>query len=77
MSELTVVKYTDILLQNKSVDFTYNGFHYEIFKSADNGYIVNMYGSSERDEDGYYLDENIIDGGICYGNAMDAIRFMT
>ena len=77
MSELIVVKYTDILIKNKSVEFGYNGFHYEVFESADSGYIVNMYGSSDRDEDGCYRDENLIDGGICYGNAMDAIRFMT
>jgi len=76
MSELTIVQYTDILKSHNSVHFEYNGFYYEIFKSADNGYVVNMYCSNERDDDGYYLEKNLIDGGVCYGNAMDAIRFM-
>ena len=76
MSELTIVKYTDILIRHHSVHFEYNGFYYEVFESADSGYVVNMYCSNERDDNGCYLEKNLIDGGVCHGNAMDAIRFM-
>jgi hypothetical protein len=76
MNEYKVIDYTDILKKDKEVEFKYNGFYYEVFESADTGYVVNLYFSNERDEDGYYLDKNIIDGGLCSGNAMDAVRFM-
>lgn len=75
MNEYKVIEYTDILKRDKEVEFEYNGFYYEIFKSTDSSYIVNMYCSNERD-DGCYLEKNLIDGGVCYGNPMDAIRFM-
>jgi len=65
------------LLKSESrVEFKYNGFYYEVFKSADSGYIVNVYSSDERDEFNGYLDANVIDGGLCTGSARDAIEFM-
>lgn len=66
-----------ITLKNKqSVEFEYNDLFYEIFKSSDSGYIVNLYSSKEKDEYGYYLEENNFDGGLCTGSASDAIWFM-
>ncbi len=59
-----------------SVDFIHNGFYYEIFESAEPGYIVNVYSSNERDEYGEYLDKHIVDGGLCTGTAKNAIEFM-
>jgi len=64
------------LLKNESsIEFKYNGYFYEIFESADTGYIVNLYSDNAKDKDGY-LDENIVDGGLCTGSARDAIEFM-
>ncbi len=76
MSKSKIKAYSKMLESGKTVEFIYNGFYYEIFKSADNGYIVNIYSNDERDEDGYYLDKHIIDGGLCSGSAENAIVFM-
>jgi len=65
-----------VLKNENSVAFKYNGFFYEVFESADTGYIVNIYSADERDEDGEYRDHNLIDGGLCSGSARDAIGFM-
>jgi MFS-type transporter involved in bile tolerance (Atg22 family) len=37
-----------ILEQNDEVEFIYNNLHYEIFASADTGYVVNIYSSDEK-----------------------------
>ena len=38
------------LLKNESsVEFKHNGFYYEVFESADSGYVVNVYSSNEKD----------------------------
>lgn len=58
------------------VEFEYNSSFYEIFESAENGYMINIYSSNEKDEDNEYLYENNFDGGLCTGNAKDAIEFM-
>ena len=76
MTQSKIKKFTKTLKQNKEVEFTHNGFYYDVFESADSGYIVNLYSSDIKDEYGSYLDENIIDGGLCAGNAIDAIGFM-
>ena len=47
----------------------------EEFESAESGYMINIYSSNEKDDDGEYLFENI-DGGQFDGNAKDAIEFM-
>ena len=65
-----------ILEQNDEVEFIYNNLHYEIFASADTGYVVNIYSSDEKDEYEQYLEKNNIDGGLCTGTAKDAIEFM-
>ena len=53
-----------------------NNLFYEISKSCDTGYIVNLYSSDEKDEDDEYLEENLVDGGLCSGSASDAVWFM-
>ncbi|WP_415397818.1 hypothetical protein [Sulfurimonas sp. CS5] len=63
------------VLENKdSVEFNNDGFYYEIFESAEGGYIVNVY--SSHDEDVEYIEANLIDGGHCSGSPRDAVRFM-
>lgn len=71
-----ITKLTKILNQNKAVEFRHNGFYYEVFESIESGYMVNLYSSDIKDEYGSYLDEYLIDGGCCTGNASDAIGFM-
>jgi len=65
-----------LLKSESSVEFKHNGFYYEVFKSADSGYIVNLYSSNEKDEDEQYIEANLVDGGLCSGNERDAIEFM-
>ena len=76
MSKAKIRNLATILKSSKTVRFTHNSFYYEIFKSADTGYVVNIYSSKELDEDGDYLEENCIDGGLCTGNTENAIEFM-
>ena len=76
MNRTNISKLSDILEKNKSVEFKYNNLFYEIFESCDNGYIVNLYSSDEKDEDGEYLEENLVDCGLCTGSASDAVWFM-
>lgn len=65
-----------VLKHESNVDFKHNGFFYEIFESACKGYVVNVYKSAEKDEDGEYIEANLIDGGLCIGTATDAIGFL-
>ena len=76
MTQSKITKLTKILKQNKAVEFRHNGFYYEVFESADNGYVVNLYSRNDRDEYGSHLDEYLIDGGLCTGRTEDAIGFM-
>ena len=76
MNKNNISKLADILEKDKSVEFKYNNLFYEIFESCDTGYIVNLYSSDEKDEDGEYLEINNIDGGLCSGRASDAVWFM-
>lgn len=66
----------DSLKTNESLEFQYNDLFYQVFESEDLGYIINVYTSNEKDENGDFLDSNMIDGGICTGNAKDAIEFL-
>ena len=76
ISEYTLSKFTVALENNKTVEFKFNGFYYEIFQSFNNdGYMVNVYNSNEKNN-GEYLEKNLIDGGLCSGTAKDAIYFM-
>jgi len=65
-----------VLKNDGSVTFEFNKSYYEIFESAKGGYVINVYSSADRDEDGELIDSNMIDGGHCTGNAQDAIEFM-
>jgi len=65
-----------VLIDKSSVEFKHNGFYYKVFKSADSGYVVNVYSSDERDEDDEYTEANLIDGGLCSGSAKDALTFL-
>ena len=76
MSDKKIDKYAKILEDTQSVEFIYNGFFYEIFESADTGYVVNLYSSNQRDQYGHYLEKNCVDGGLCSGGSRDAIGFM-
>ena len=76
MNRTNILKLSEILEKEKSVEFKYNNLFYEIYESCDTGYIVNLYSSNEKDEDDEYLEENLVDGGLCSGNASDAIWFM-
>lgn len=76
-------KYKDIAINalskllelNGTIEFTYNNLYYEIFRSADSNYVVNIYSSDKKDEDAY-IESNLVDGGLCTGSARDAIKFM-
>lgn len=60
-----------VLRSEGNVNFKHNGFFYEVFESADSGYVINVYSSSEHTE------ATLIDGGTCTGSsAIDAIHFM-
>ncbi len=76
MSKSKIMALSKMLENGKTVEFIFSGFYYEIFESTNSGYIVNVYCDNQRDEDGYYLDKNILDGGLCTGSAKDAIGFM-
>lgn len=65
-----------LLKSESSVEFKHNGFYYEVFESADSGYIVNIYSSDKKDDDEQYIEANLVDGGLCTGNERDAIEFM-
>jgi hypothetical protein len=74
--DLAINTLSKILDLYQAVEFKYNNFYYEIFDSANGGYMINVYSSDEKDEEGYYYDENIIDGGLCTGSSKDAVEFM-
>lgn len=76
MNKNNISKLADILKKDTYVEFTYNNLFYEIFESANGGFMVNLYSSNEKDEDGEYLEDNIVDGGLCTGSASDAVWFM-
>lgn len=71
-----ISSFVKILEGSKTVAFSFNEFYYEIFESTDSGFIVNVYTDDEKDEDGYYLDKNILDGGLCSGSSRNAVEFM-
>ena len=76
MNKNNISKLVDILKKDTYVEFAYNNLFYEIFESANGGYMVNLYSSNEKDEDGCFLDENNFDGGLCTGSASDAVWLM-
>ena len=75
MKEKEILQLTYILEEIGKIEFEHNNLFYEIFESAESGYMINIYSSNEKDEDDEYLFENI-DGGLCTGSPKDAIEFM-
>lgn len=74
--QLAISTLAKILDLYQRVEFKYKDQYFEVFVSNANCYIVNVYSNSQKDEDGYFLEENIVDGGLCSGNSYDAIEFM-
>jgi len=74
--EIAITALSKFLKLNHSVEFAYNNLYYDVFESADSGYIVNVYSSNEKDDEDEFIEANLIDGGLCTGNARDAIEFM-
>lgn len=75
-NKLDIKELADILKTNKSLEYQYKNLYYQIFESSELGYCVNVYSSNKKDENGDYLDSNLIDGGVCTGSAKDAIEFL-
>ena len=75
MKEEEILQLSYVLKKIGKIEFEYNNLFYEIFESAESGYMINIYSSNEKDEDDEYLFENI-DGGQFDGSAKDAIEFM-
>ena len=74
--ELAVSTLSKILDIYQRVEFRYNNSYYEVFDAAAGGYMINLYSTDEKDEDGNFLKKNIIDGGLSTGTSQDAIEFM-
>lgn len=75
--DIAITTLSKILEVEQYVEFTFNNLYYEVFVSADSGYVVNIYSSDEKDEDEQYLEQNLLDGGLCSSeNSKDAIEFM-
>jgi hypothetical protein len=74
--EIAICTLAKILEHHDAVEFIYNALHYEIFKSSETGYVINVYSSNRKNTQGEYLQENLIDDGVCTGSAKDAIEFM-
>jgi hypothetical protein len=75
-NKLNIKELADILKTNKSLEFQYKNLHYQIFESGELGYCVNVYSSNDKDENGDYLDSNLVDGGVCTGSAKNAVEFL-
>ncbi len=76
MNERRIKSFVKILEDDKTVNFSYNEYYFEIFESVtDNGYVVNVYSSDEKDDDGY-IEANLLDGGLCTGTPRDAIEYI-
>ena len=74
--EMAVTALSKFLILNQSIEFAYNSLYYEVFESADSSYVVNLYSSNEKDDEGEFIEVNLVDGGLCSGSARDAIEFM-
>jgi hypothetical protein len=75
-NELNIKELADILRCNRYLEFECENLYYQISESAELGYVVNVYSSNQKDENGDYLDCYLIDGGLCTGSAKDAIELL-
>jgi len=76
MNEAKIEELAGILQSANIVEFFHEAFYYEVFLSADSGYVVNVYSSDDRDDEGELIEANMINGGLCSGSVKDAIGFM-
>lgn len=76
MNEIKLKELADILRCNRYLEFEYENLYYQISESGEIGYVINVYSSNEKDDNGDYLDCNLIDAGLCTGSAKDAIEFL-
>lgn len=76
MNDIKLKELADILRCNRYLEFEYKNLYYQISESTEIGYVINVYSSKEKDDNGDYLDCNLIDGGLCTGSAKDAIEFL-
>jgi hypothetical protein len=79
MENNIVLLHAQILEEQGNVSF-WNGDFYEINKTLDGDYMVDVF---EISDDGLLMDEpdarlmRPIDGGVCTGTAVDAVCFMS
>ena len=52
MKEKEILQLTYILEEIGKIEFEHNNLFYEIFESAESGYMINIYSSNEKDDDG-------------------------
>ncbi|MGK0469106.1 hypothetical protein [Clostridium sp.] len=76
MNDTQINTLASALENDDTVEFKYKSSYYEIFESANGGFVVNVYSSNDKDEDDEYIEANLLDGGTCIGTARDAIGFM-
>ncbi len=76
MNDIKLKELADILRCNRYLEFEYENLYYHISESAEIGYVINVYSSKEKDDEGDYWDCYLVDGGLCTGSAKDAIKFI-
>ena len=76
INNLKLKELADILRCNRYFEFEWGNLYYQISESAELGYVVNVYSSNQKDENGDYLDCYLIDGGLCTGSSKDAIELL-
>lgn len=76
MKKERLLHLTSTLKEMGRIEFKYKNLFYEIFESTEEGYVINIYFSNNKDEDDEYLEKNLFDGGIYIGSPKDAIKFM-
>lgn len=81
----------NILKEKEHVEFVYGGCIYEVFYSCANdssyidedeeefSYMINVYldDGTAKDEYGDYIDDKIIDGGLCTGGEFNSVTMFT
>lgn len=76
MNEIKLKELADILRCNRYLEFEYENLYYQISGSGEIGYVINIYSSKDKDDNGDYLDCYLVDGGLCTGSSRDAIEFI-
>lgn len=83
MSEIITTAFEKTLInelrKNQAVQFVYQENFYDIFQSVEGGYIYNIYPNQPDlifDEDGEFVEDEQLDGGLCTGNERDVFTFI-